>query len=122
MILVLTEASDEHADHLIPQLQARGAQVARFDPADFPAEAGLSVSGAAGSPFRATLQSCGQELALEQLGAIWYRRPNPPRAPGSITDPAVRRFTEAECGWFAHDVWHGLACPWVPGPPMVVHL
>lgn len=121
MILILTEAGDEHADHLVPMLQARGAQVVRFDPAVFPAEAELSVSGSADSPFQATLRAGGREYDLEQLGAIWYRRPNPPVPPASMTDPAVRRFTQTECRWFAQDAWHGLACPWVPGPPMVVH-
>ena len=43
MILILTQSFDPHADHAIEMLSVRGAEFVRFDPADFPTLASLSV-------------------------------------------------------------------------------
>ena len=44
MILVLTDAFDPHADHVEQKLRQRGADFVRFDPAQFPANAEVSLS------------------------------------------------------------------------------
>src|SRR4051794_34338565 len=44
MILILTEPSDAHADHVADKLRARGTDFVRFNPADFPSHAEISLS------------------------------------------------------------------------------
>ena len=74
MILILSEDGDEHADRVEAELERRGAEVARFDPAWFPAEAGLSLHVGGGAPT-GTLAFRNHEIELERIRVLWRRRP-----------------------------------------------
>jgi hypothetical protein len=56
MIVVLTQPFDPHVDHVVKMLEARGAEFVRFDPADFPAQASLSVGYAPNGQMRSFLR------------------------------------------------------------------
>ena len=74
MIVILTAPDDVHADHVGRMLGERGAEFLRFDPAQFPAEAELTLAPAAGQ-VRATLHVGGRSVDLEHVRAVWVRRP-----------------------------------------------
>jgi hypothetical protein len=120
MLLVLTEPLDPTADRVIDCLRARGADVVRFNPADFPSKAEISVSYSPGGLIHTEMRIFRRVIDFSQVGSVWWRRPNPPVAHSDITHPPTREFIEQECKTFTQDAWNLLECPWLPARPAVV--
>ena len=97
MLLVLTEPADVHADHLIAKLRARDADVVRFNPADYPASAEISLTYSAAGQVSASLRTDGQRLDFREVSAVWWRRPRAPRAHADIVEPRTRTNTCRPC-------------------------
>jgi MvdD-like protein with pre-ATP grasp domain/ribosomal protein S6-L-glutamate ligase RimK-like protein len=121
MILILTEPFDPHADHIINLLNARGAEFVRFNPADFPARASLSVGYAPDGQIRSLLRLQEATIDLAQLQSVWNRRPRPSVPHEEIQDGATRQFVAHECHTFVQDLWNALPCCWLPGRPAAIH-
>jgi hypothetical protein len=119
MILIVTKPDDEHADYITQKLEERGVEVARFDPADFPARSEISLGYTAAGPHY-TLRTAGTSIDLDRVSATWYRRPELPAPHAEITDPAAHRYVAEECRAFVQDVWASLRCTWLPAPPAAV--
>jgi hypothetical protein len=120
MILILTEDVDPHADQVTELLRCREARRVRFNPGRFPAGAELSLSCSAAGQVRSLLRDGGETIDLDQVTAVWYRRPRPPEPHAEITDPCVREYVTDEWRFTLNDLWHTLDCRWVPAPPMVI--
>jgi hypothetical protein len=120
MILILTEPSDEHANHIAAKLRERGADFVRFNPAQFPREAEISLSYSPQGEFNPVLRLGAERVALDGLHSIWYRRPEPPVAPDEISDALLREAVQQECKNFVQDLWNSLDCLWLPAPPATV--
>jgi biotin carboxylase len=120
MILILTEAFDPHADAVIARLRRRGVEVARFNPADFPAHASVSVAFSADGLDALTLQTDSAALDLAGLTAVWWRRPQTPLPDETESDAATRGYVSEECRAVLNDLWHALPCRFVPAPPAVL--
>ena len=99
MILILTDDSDPHANHVERRLRERGAEVFRFDPGQFPTNAHLSLTFSAGST-RAMLHWRNEQFDLSRVQSIWYRRPMPSVPHTEITEPVTRNYVEEECRIF----------------------
>lgn len=121
MILVLTEPADAHADHLIPLLQARGEEVVRFNPADFPSRASLSLGYGLNGKMRSMLRTDGATVDLTEIRSVWSRRPKAPVPHDGIVNAAAREFVAQECRTVVQDIWDALTCPWLPGKPTAIH-
>jgi glutathione synthase/RimK-type ligase-like ATP-grasp enzyme len=121
MILILTAPDDLHADRVERKLFGRRAPVFRFDPANFPATAEISVRfDAAGVSAR--LRTEDGELSLRSVRTIWYRRPGRPQAALRIREADTRRAVAEEAQVVLDDLWGALDCRWVPGPrPALAH-
>jgi len=65
MLLVFTEPTDVHADHVLDKLHARGADVVRFNPADFPSQAELSFVYTTNGVARTQLRAHGRVIDLD---------------------------------------------------------
>jgi glutathione synthase/RimK-type ligase-like ATP-grasp enzyme len=120
MILILTEPGDLHADRVGQKLHDRSAPFVRFNPADFPRHAALSVHFPGGDAHRYVLQAHEQLVELTAVGAIWYRRPRAPVAHDRLTDAATRTAVQQECESFLSDIWSSIGGTWVPGPPFTL--
>lgn len=120
MILILTQQLDTHADHIARKLRARGADFVRFDPARFPVEAELSLAYSTSGQPQYTLRADGRTIALEDVTAIWYRRPRPPILHDSLTEELNREGIAQECQNFVDDLWNSLDCLYVPAPHAVI--
>ena len=120
MILVLTRPYDPHADHVVQMLAARGAEFIRFNPADFPSRASLSIGYAPDGKMQSFLRAGETTVDLAQLQAVWSRRPMPPEPHEQIKDPATREFITRDCQTFVQDLWNSLQCPWLPGHPAAI--
>jgi glutathione synthase/RimK-type ligase-like ATP-grasp enzyme len=114
MILILTSDDDTHADRVEAALARRDAEVARFDPAWFPSEAGLALAVGRGGEAAGTLAFRDREVELERVRTLWRRRPGQPRAdvPG-----AAGELVERESAAVLADLWALMGARHVPGPP-----
>jgi hypothetical protein len=119
MILILTSGRDVQADHVEQKLRERGADFVRFDHGDFPSRAEVSLR------FTAAGQTChsirrGEEIIdLDDLTAVWCRRPTPPVPHPEVRDKLSRDFVAMECRMFLQDAWDCLDCLWLPATPAV---
>ncbi|HYR42859.1 MAG TPA: ATP-dependent carboxylate-amine ligase [Terriglobia bacterium] len=120
MILILTEASDPHADYVAERLRQRGADFVRFDPAQFPSKAELSLSYSANGKMQSRLSAGNEHVDLGRLNSVWYRRPAAAIPHAEITDKLTRDYVEEECKIFMHDTWDSIDCLWLPAPQPVI--
>jgi hypothetical protein len=120
MILILTEPLDPHADHVEQKLRERSAEFVRFNPAQFPSQAEISLCYSFTGQVRYTLRAGEESIDISGLKAVWYRRPQPPVPHEQIADKLTRNFLEEECYTFVSDVWNSLDCLWLPEHPFVV--
>jgi len=120
MILIVTGPVDVTADAVAERLRARGAEVVRFDPADYPARARLALGLDARGRVTATLHHEERRIALHELDAIWFRRPGRPEPDAALTDEQVRRYVAAECEQHLDDVWNALPVRTFPAPPLAL--
>jgi glutathione synthase/RimK-type ligase-like ATP-grasp enzyme len=120
MILILTDATDTHADHLEQKLQRRGATFRRFDPGQFPSKAEISVKYSSTGKTESQLSAGDEQIDLESIKSVWFRRPSPSIAHEEITDDVAREYIAEESKTFMHDAWNAMECFWLPAPPPVI--
>lgn len=116
MILILTRSFDPHADYVAKRLRARGVTFIRFDPVEFPTRAELSIRYSALGQTERLLRLAAGSLDLNNLKAVWYRRPQVPAPHEEIINLSTQTFVAQECQTFVQDVWNSLDCLWVPAP------
>ena len=121
MILILTYDDDPTVARAAAMLRDRGVDFVRFDPAQYPAAARLTLRHTAGG-LEAVLDVAGRRLALHEVAAVWYRRPGPPTVASRVTDPDVRDYARNEAAEVLHGLWKALAdlgrCRFVPAAPI----
>jgi hypothetical protein len=115
MILILTEPDDVHANRVAAVLRRRGARFIRFDFAEYPAEASLSIE-LGGGRKRVVLTRRGETVDLAGCTSGWLRRPGKPTTRGRIANPALTGYAEQECARVLQDTWNTLDVAWLPGP------
>ena len=111
MILVLSRDGDEHADAVEAQLRLLDAPVLRFDPGRYPGECELSVRVGAGGRIGAVLRYQGAEIDLTRVDAVWWRRPNRPRALQSLAGTAAGTQLVEEASGLLADLWERPTAP-----------
>jgi glutathione synthase/RimK-type ligase-like ATP-grasp enzyme len=128
MILILSGAGDIHADEVTEALTARGVQVVRFDPADFPSAASMwlqfehdgTLDGELRLPTRSVGISPEPELTVVRLAdieAVWLRRPGKPLAHQKLSGTTAGDFVAHEAAATLADLWELLGVPFVPATP-----
>lgn len=113
-VLVLTGEDDPHADRVGALLAERGARVTVFDPGGFPVSWRVEVGYAADGRMTRLLRGGAEEIALDTVTALWWRRPSPPAPHPELTDPAVAAHAARECQSLLSDLWEHLPCPQLP--------
>jgi glutathione synthase/RimK-type ligase-like ATP-grasp enzyme len=116
VILVLSCSDDVHADAMQHVLDRRGVPHVRLDPALFPSAASLSVEfGPQGLHSRAvTLPD--RVLDLDEVTAVWVRRPQPPVPPTPYRGTPVGDVIAEETSVVTTDLWDTLDVTYVPAP------
>ncbi|MFF5209348.1 ATP-grasp ribosomal peptide maturase [Streptosporangium sp. NPDC000396] len=100
-MLVITSAEDVTANIVIEALNERQVQVVRIDPADIGAELVFSaVIGDGRGEWAGRLRTPSRDIALENVGAVYYRRPRPYSARFTRLPAVEQKFatTEAQYG------------------------
>ncbi|MEU8252413.1 ATP-grasp ribosomal peptide maturase [Nonomuraea sp. NPDC048916] len=94
-MLVVTSLIDETANMVIRALIERRVQVARVDPADIGTALTFSaVLGDGRDSWGGQLRTPSRDIALEEVGSVYYRRPSSWRS--SFPDEQARRFADTE--------------------------
>ncbi|MEV0592057.1 ATP-grasp ribosomal peptide maturase [Nonomuraea cavernae] len=93
--MVITCMDDVTANPVIAALHERGARVARVDPADIGSDLAFNAQiGAGEAGWMGTLRTLTRDVALQDVRAIYYRRPSPWRF--HELPPQEREFAKAE--------------------------
>ncbi|MDX3613683.1 ATP-grasp ribosomal peptide maturase [Streptomyces europaeiscabiei] len=85
-VLVVTKELDPAADLVVDELTIRRVPVMRFDMGDFPLSMSLSVEHAA-APWTGVLADEYRSVRLEEVRAVYYRRPRLPAVSEGLQEP-----------------------------------
>jgi len=112
-ILVLGSEEDPHVLAVCDFLRKRHADYTIADLQGFPTNSLASLRFDSSVKCIFTRES-KQALALDEVGAVWYRRLFPPTIDSAITDQDAKRFTMGECRAFLSGLWSVLSDrPWM---------
>jgi glutathione synthase/RimK-type ligase-like ATP-grasp enzyme len=120
VILILSCAEDTHADAMQRLLDDRGVPNVRLDPVLFPASARLSVRFASGGLVHRSVSLGDQVLDLDEVTAVWVRRPQEPRPVAELEGTPVGDFVASETAIATADLWETLDVTFVPAPRPVL--
>jgi len=111
VLLIVTQRGDYHADWVVLELHARGVPFLRFNTEDYPVAAGLDWT----SSGEAHLTIRGDRLSLNEVDAVWYRRPVPP-VMSSDLPAAQAAWAQSEAREALMGAWRTLDALWVNHP------
>ncbi|MFB9457593.1 ATP-grasp ribosomal peptide maturase [Streptomyces antimycoticus] len=110
-VLILTCRQDVTADLVVAELREQGVPLVRFDPADLPDQAGLSVEFDRGD-FTGYLSTEGRLVSVHGVRSIWVRRPGRPAA--HAANPS--EWLTAECGQALYGMLYATTARWMNHP------
>lgn len=114
MILVVSNADDEHTRRVLAELKRVGHPAALADTSQFPSSASVTLSYD-GSGARYALSTDGKDIDFAACHAGWWRRPQPFTLDPAIA-PDVASFTYSECHEAIAGLWAALDLDWVNPP------
>lgn len=121
MLLILSDARDEHVRYLRPYLDLRGGRYRWIDPGDFPVRATAAVEYGRGGVARRAVRYGGEWLDLDAVTAVWYRRPLPPQIDPRVAEPDYQRCAREVSESCLIGLADLLEARWLPGTPRAVH-
>ncbi|WP_269858735.1 ATP-grasp ribosomal peptide maturase [Streptomyces sp. RPT161] len=113
-VLVVTKEMDPSADLVVDELSRRRVPVMRFDMADFPKSVTLTAEHDAG-PWSGVLADDHRSVRLEEVRAVYYRRPALPTVAEEIPQPH-RTWAEDQALAGLLGTLYALPVPWVNRP------
>lgn len=120
MILILSGSDDPHADAMERVLDERAVAHLRLDPGMFPAQASLSVEFGPSGVRSRTVRLGDRIVDLDEVTAVWVRRPTPARPVERLVGTPVGDFIADETGKVVADLWELLDVTYVPAPRPVL--
>ncbi len=103
MILIVTRAGDEHTDAVVECLQRKKVDYVRFETGSFSQNIHLSIHH--GNHNKQYLNVDGKRIELEDIRAVWYRRPLPPMAKSQLS-PEDQEFVRDESRHVLDGLWY----------------
>ncbi len=118
-VMIVSGMQDVHAQAVMRALADRGdATTELLDLSEFPTKLSLTMAFEDGCHcFR--LRRSGEDggtFDLSEVGAIWWRRPQPYRLPDALSDPAQQRFAVSETETAFQGLYQSLPAFWVNEP------
>jgi glutathione synthase/RimK-type ligase-like ATP-grasp enzyme len=114
-VLILSAAQDGHAQAVITALRARSADVELLDLSEFPTHLAISMAFEDGRHRFALRRDGDSVLDLDQVSAVWWRRPQPFQLPQGM-EPAHQKFALSEAATAFHGLYQSLNARWVNVP------
>ncbi|MBM7785076.1 ATP-grasp ribosomal peptide maturase [Tenggerimyces flavus] len=112
-ILVLAEELDPTADLVVHELNSRQAPVMRFDLSTFPQH--LTLRARLEERWCGVIEGACRAADLEQVRAVYYRRPEPPAIADHVDEP-YRSWARGEAVAGLLGVLYALPAVWVNRP------
>lgn len=119
LILVVTSQTDVTAGLVIGELSSRGVDVFRFNTETYPTMVQLTMEGKSSGVTGHILADCGRDVALDEISAVYYRRPLPPDISSEIEDDGARQFALGECRSAIAGMIRLVEAPWVNHPDRI---
>jgi glutathione synthase/RimK-type ligase-like ATP-grasp enzyme len=117
-VLIVSSLADPHTQAVIAALGERAAQVEVLDLADYPGKLTLTLAFTGGKR-RFVLRRPGLgELDLEEVRAVWWRRPSAFVLPETLRDPAHRRLAISEASTAFHGAYESMNALWINRPAL----
>jgi len=113
-VLILASVSDIHAQAVMAALAARGAQAELVDTSEFPTNLALSMVFDGERCFELRRRG-GGVLDLNDVHAVWWRRPQPFRLPAGM-DATAQEFALSEARTAFHGLYQSLDAVWINDP------
>ncbi len=116
MILVVSHRADEHARAVLATLRRQGAPARLLDVSRFPTELSVTIGagGEGDGPILAPRR--GRPLRLDQVRAVWWRRPQPFVLHDELRGGKRRIFAWREAREAFAGMWQSLDVRWVNHP------
>ncbi|MFJ7004249.1 ATP-grasp ribosomal peptide maturase [Streptomyces albidoflavus] len=115
MIVLLTRDLDPTADMVVRALGATGTPVVRMDPGDLPRALELTGRFEEGR-WSGTLRTSHRSVDLDEVSAIYNRRPNAPNASAPGIRPEDAEWASNECYEGLYGVLYSLPALWLNRP------
>jgi hypothetical protein len=120
MIILFSFPGDLTMRRVSKLLAARQVDFLELDTADLQRSWRLTLELGSSERTYSMLRGDGWSVRLADIRSVWLRRPAPPKAPGSIEEPLLRRYVEAEARELIAALWLLLECRWLPASPSLV--
>jgi glutathione synthase/RimK-type ligase-like ATP-grasp enzyme len=114
-VLIVSAAADVHAQAVMSALAAQGARAELVDLSEFPTLLALSIAFEAGGRRFELRRRGGGVLDLDDVHAVWWRRPQPFRPPTGM-DQVHQRFALSEGATAFQGLYQALGAFWINEP------
>jgi hypothetical protein len=117
VILIVSEPGDVHAQQVGEQLDVLGAAHRLLDLREFPCDGTVSMRFEPQASWSGSLHPArGSAIALHEVGAVWWRRPQGLQVATQLTDESYRLFALGETDEMFGGLWPSLDAFWVNDP------
>ena len=114
MILIISTHEDVHAQAVMRELAAKGHTGVRLlNLSDFPMQLSLSMRIDNNGHCDYGLRFPDRMVSMDEVTAVWWRRPQAFGVPPSVKDPAVRHFVMSEAATAFQGMWQSSDALWV---------
>lgn len=119
MILVVSHPDDVHARAVLAEIAVAGGEARILDTADFPHAAQVTIAIEEEDPPDVAMRWPADERTLDfaDVGAVWWRRPQPHGLDPALVDEGYRSFALGECMEAVGGLWQLLDATWI-NPPL----
>lgn len=117
MILIVSNADDEHVAPVGHELRRRKHPFTVVDPGHFPASLTITSESRAGRSA-STVERAGRALGLDEVDAVWYRRPRDFELSEDL-EHGERVWLENECTHFIRSLWANMDSRLVNDPAAI---
>lgn len=115
VILVLTNPADAPADRVVQELRSRGCAVYRFDIAELPQRATITIGAGKNQALPQIYRDWAPGVLLPDVGCVWYRKPGAFVVP-EYSQPYKQRFARSELSMAFGGMLRALECYWMSPP------
>ena len=117
MILVISAPEDPHALAVLAELGRLGRPARLVNLADFPLRMSLTARFDNNGAHHFALGFAGGErVALDEVSAVWWRRPQPFGLPAALGEAAHRQFAVSEAATAFQGTWQSTEALWINDP------
>lgn len=114
MILIISAHEDIHAQAVMRELAKQGVGGVRMlNFADFPTRLAVNMRIDNNGHCDYELRFSDATVPMNEVTAVWWRRPQPFGIPNTVTDPAVRHFAMSEAATAFQGMWQSSRALWV---------